>query len=129
METLSDMAGLSKSHPGLAIALTVLSFSAMGIPPLPGFFGKVYVFKAAIDAGQWPVAVIGLVASVIAAYYYLRLVKVIWLDPSPGPVDKAPLDARTVAYLSALFALPGVVIALAWLDPFAATAGAALSLR
>jgi NADH-quinone oxidoreductase subunit N len=129
METLSDMAGLSKSHPGLAIALTLLSFSVMGIPPLPGFFGKVYVFKAAIDAGLWPVAVIGLVSSVIAAFYYLRLVKMIWLDPSPGPVDRAPTDAISVAYLSALFALPGVVIALYWLDPLAATAGAALGVR
>jgi NADH-quinone oxidoreductase subunit N len=129
METLSDMAGLSKSHPGLAIALTLLSFSVMGIPPLPGFFGKFYVFKAAIDAGLWPVAVIGLVSSVIAAFYYLRLVKMIWLDPSPGPVDKAPLDAKGVAYLCALFAFPGVMIALTWLDPVAAWAGAALGAR
>jgi NADH-quinone oxidoreductase subunit N len=129
METLSDMAGLSKSHPGLAIVLTLLSFSVMGIPPLPGFFGKFYVFKAAIHAGLWPVAVVGLVSSVVAAFYYLRLVKMIWLDPSPGPVDKAPVDAKTVAYLCALFAFPGVIIALTWLDPLAATAGAALSLR
>lgn len=129
METLSDMAGLSKSHPGLAIVLTLLSFSVMGIPPLPGFFGKFYVFKAAIDAGLWPVAVIGLVSSVVAAFYYLRLVKMIWLDPSPGPVDKAPLDAKTVAYLCALFAFPGVMIALTWLDPLAGAAGAALGVR
>ncbi len=59
----------------------------MGIPPFSGFWAKYYVFKAAIGAGLWPIAVIGLVSSVVAAFYYLRLVKTMWFDPSPGQTD------------------------------------------
>jgi len=128
MEKLSDMAGLSRSHPALAIVLTLLCFSVMGIPPLPGFWGKYFVFKAAIETGEpWPVtaAVIGLVASVVAAFYYLRWVKTMWLDPSAGEVDKPPVDAKWVAYACALFAFPLVIIALAFIEPAAATAAQA----
>ncbi|MEO6378804.1 MAG: NADH-quinone oxidoreductase subunit NuoN, partial [Caulobacteraceae bacterium] len=97
METLADMAGLAKERPGMALALTGLSFSVMGIPPFSGFWAKFYVFKAALAAGLWPLAVFGLVMSVVAAFYYLRIVKTVWLDPSPGEVDVTPMDARLVA--------------------------------
>ncbi len=127
METLTSMSGLSRTHPAMALTLTALCVSAMGIPPFPGFFGKYFVFKAAIDAGQWPVAVLGLVTSVIAAFYYLRLVKVMWLDPSEGAPDKLPFDAKVIAYAAALFALPGVIIALRWIEPLAANAATALN--
>ncbi|CAN5296053.1 NADH-quinone oxidoreductase subunit NuoN [soil metagenome] len=129
MERLSDMAGLSKSQPGLAFVLTLLSFSVMGIPPLPGFFGKFYVFKAALNADMPWLAVIGLVASVVSAFYYLRLVKVMWLDPSPGETDAPPADAKSIAFACGLFALPGVAIALVWIDPLAKTAAQALGLH
>jgi NADH-quinone oxidoreductase subunit N len=128
METLPQMAGLSTAKPLMAIVLTVLAFSVMGIPPFPGFWGKFYVFKAAIDAGLWPVAVIGLVASVVAAFYYLRLVKVMWLDNSPGEVDKLPFDATAVAVGAALFAFPIIFIALTWIEPFAGYAAMAFGL-
>ena len=129
MERLSDMAGLSRTNLGMAITLTLLCFSVMGIPPLPGFFGKYFVFKAAIDAGQWPIAVIGLVSSVIAAFYYLRLVKVMWFDASEGAPDETPLEARTIAYASALFAFPVVIVALAFIEPLAANAATAFGLK
>ena len=119
MERLSDMAGLARSRPGLAFVLTLFCFSVMGIPPLPGFFGKFYVFKAAIDANLTWLAVIGLLSSVVSAFYYLRLVKVMWLDASPGATDIPPKDASWVAYASGIFALPVVMIALTWIDPAA----------
>jgi NADH-quinone oxidoreductase subunit N len=125
METLSDFAGLAKERPGMALAVTGLSFSVMGIPPFSGFWAKYYVFKAAIAGGLWPLAVFGLVMSVVAAFYYLRIVKTVWLDPSPGTVDTTPVDARTVAAASALFSFPLVLPALAVLDPLAKAAAAA----
>jgi len=129
MERLSDFAGLSKTRPGLAIAITLLSFSVMGIPPLPGFFGKFYVFKAAIDGGLTWLAVIGLVASVIAAFYYLRLVKIMWFDAPAGETDTPPKDASAVAFACALFAFPLVMIALTWLDPAALSAARDFAVR
>jgi NADH-quinone oxidoreductase subunit N len=128
MERLEDFAGLSKSRPDIAIALTVLAFSAMGIPPMSGFWGKFFVFGASIEAGLWPVAVFGLVTSVVAAYYYLRLVKVMWFDPSPAPVDAPAGEARVVALGAAAFSFPLVLPALALLSPFALAGARAFGL-
>ena len=128
METLPSLAGLSKERPVLALCITGLSFSVMGIPPFSGFWAKYYVFKAAIGAGLWPVAVFGLVTSVVAAFYYLRLVKTMWFDPSPGQTDPTPFDAKAIAILAALFSFPLVLPALAILDPLARSAAAALGL-
>src|ERR1700761_3814391 len=111
IETLADISGLSRVKPGIALALTVLSFSFLGLPPFSGFWGKFFVFQAALAAGQWGVAVAGLVFSVVAAFYYLRVVKVMWFDPPAGEVDKEPLDAKLVAYVLAAFsALPVVFV-------------------
>jgi NADH-quinone oxidoreductase subunit N len=126
METLADMAGLVRERPGIALVMTALSFSFLGLPPFSGFWGKFYVFKAALNAGLWPAAVAGLVLSVVAAFYYLRLVKTMWFDPPVGAVDASPLDARAVAYAAALFSFPVVLVALAFLDPAATAAAAAL---
>ena len=128
METLPSLAGLAKERPALALALTALSFSVMGIPPFSGFWAKYYVFKAALGAGLWPVAVFGLVTSVVAAFYYLRMVKTMWFDPSPGATDPAPIDAKTVALGAALFSFPVVLPVLAVLDPMARAAAAAFGL-
>jgi NADH-quinone oxidoreductase subunit N len=122
METMDDMAGLIREKPALGLAMTVFAFSALGLPPLSGFWAKFYVFKAAIDAGLGWVAVAGLVGSVVAAFYYLRLVKVIWFDAATGPVDRPPLEAWAVAVVAALFSFPAVMIALTWLDPLARAA-------
>jgi len=124
METMDDMAGLIRQRPGLALAMTAFSLSALGLPPFSGFWAKVYVFKAAIGAGQLPFAVIGLVSSVVAAFYYLRLIKVMWFDPSPGETDPTPAYAKGVAYVAALFSFPAVMLALIALDPAAAVAAA-----
>jgi NADH-quinone oxidoreductase subunit N len=128
METIEDMAGLIKEQPGIALAMTAFSLSALGLPPFSGFWAKIYVFKAAIDAGLGVWAVIGLIGSVVAAFYYLRLIKVMWFDGSVGGVDKPPIEARSIAIALALFSFPIVLAALIWLDPLAATAAAALGL-
>ena len=127
LETMEDVSGLIRQRPGIALAMTAFSLSALGLPPFSGFWAKVFVFKAAIGAGQWPFAVIGLVSSVVAAFYYLRLIKVMWFDPAPGETDPAPAYAKGVAYIAALFSLPAVNVALMALAPAAATAAASFT--
>ena len=129
METLADFAGLARERPALGMAMTVFSLSALGLPPMSGLWGKYYVFKAAAGAGLAWVAVAALLGSVVAAFYYLKLIKVMWLDPSPGAVDAPPLEATVVTYAAALFAFPAVLIALIAIDPWAHTAAVALALR
>jgi NADH-quinone oxidoreductase subunit N len=129
METMDDMAGLMRERPGLALCMTAFAVSAIGFPPFSGFWAKVYVFRAAIDAGQSWVAVVGLVSSVVAAFYYLRLIKVMWFDaPTGGVVDKPPADAKGVAYAAALFSMPVVLVALIFIDPLAKAAASAFAL-
>jgi NADH-quinone oxidoreductase subunit N len=128
METIDDMAGLVKERPGIAFAMTVFSLSALGLPPFSGFFAKIFVFKAALDAGLWAPAVIGLVGSVVAAFYYLRLIKVMWFDGSAGATDKPPIEANAIALASAVFAFPVVIVALYWLNDAAAVAARSLGL-
>ncbi len=128
METIDDMAGLIKERPAIALAMTVFALSALGLPPFSGFFAKIYVFRAALDAGLWGPAVIGLVGSVVAAFYYLRLIKVMWFDGSAGATDAPPGEARVIALTSAVFAFPVVIVALYWLNDSAATAAQSLGL-
>ncbi len=85
VEEISDLSGLSRTRPMMAFALAIFMFSLAGIPPLAGFFGKFLVFFAAVDAGLWQLAVIGLLASVVSAFYYLRIIKVMYFD-EPAPV-------------------------------------------
>lgn len=85
VENIGDLAGLAQTQPGFAFVFAMLMFSLAGIPPLAGFFAKFYVFLAAINAGLYPLAVIGVLASVVGAYYYLRIVKIIYFDePAPS---------------------------------------------
>ena len=128
IERIEDLAGLKADRPGTALVITFLSLSVLGMPPFSGFWAKVYVFGAAIQGGLWIFAALGLVASVVAAFYYLRLIKLIWFDPSPGLTDPAPRDAQWVAYAAAIFSFPLVLFALGWLDGFAGTAARALGL-
>jgi NADH-quinone oxidoreductase subunit N len=88
VEGIGDLAGLSKTHPMMALALAIFMFSMAGIPPLAGFFGKVYVFLAAIEAGLYTLAVIGVLASVVGAYYYLRIVKLMYFDDTVDALDR-----------------------------------------
>ena len=110
----------------MALALTVFALSALGLPPFAGFWAKFYVFKAAIGGGLiWP-AVLGLLGSVVAAVYYLRLLRKMWFDASPGATDAPPLTARWIALICALFSFPVVLPALHWLEGLARTAAASL---
>jgi NADH-quinone oxidoreductase subunit N len=128
METIEDMAGLIKTQPGLALAMTAFSLSALGLPPFSGFWAKFYVFKAALHAGLAIPAVLGLVGSVVAAFYYLRLVKVIWFDKDAGATDVPPPEAHAIAVGLGVFTFPMVLVALIWIDPLAATAAHAFGL-
>jgi NADH-quinone oxidoreductase subunit N len=128
METIDDMAGLIKERPGIALAMTAFSLSALGLPPFSGFWAKFYVFKAAINAGLGWQGVVGLVGSVVAAFYYLRVVKVIWFDAAPGQTDKPAPEAQFIAVVLALFSFPVVMAALHWIDPLAAQAAHAFGL-
>jgi NADH-quinone oxidoreductase subunit N len=126
METIDDMAGLFKEKPGMALAMTAFSLSALGLPPFSGFFAKFYVFKAALDAGLAWAAILALVGSVVAAFYYLRLIKVMWFDSAPGAVEAPAFSARTIAIGAALFSFPVGLVALVWLDPLSKAAAAVL---
>ena len=84
VEEIGDLAGLSRTNPVLAFVFAMLMFSLAGIPPLAGFFAKWYVFLAAIKAGLFALAVIGVLASVVGAYYYLRIIKVMYFDEPLG---------------------------------------------
>ncbi|MBB3032800.1 NADH-quinone oxidoreductase subunit NuoN [Alteriqipengyuania lutimaris] len=86
LETFDDIAGLSSTRPGVAWCLLILMFSLAGIPPLMGFFAKLEVFRAVVEAGLIPLAVIGIAASVIGAFYYIKFVKVMFFDEA---VDRA----------------------------------------
>ena len=95
-EGLADIAGLSKTRPALAACLAIFMFSLAGIPPLFGFWGKLVVFNAAVAAGLLPLAVIGIAASVIGAFYYLKIVKLMYFDePAENIVDS---DSRTLSW-------------------------------
>jgi NADH-quinone oxidoreductase subunit N len=87
VEGIDDLSGLSRSDPMMALAMAVFMFSMAGIPPLGGFFGKLFVFWAAISAGLNALAVIGVLASVVGAFYYLRIVKVMYFDEAVEPFD------------------------------------------
>src|SRR5205085_1357981 len=80
VEDIDSLAGLARTNPSMAFVLAMILFSMAGVPPLAGFFAKFYVFAAAVKAGLYPLAVIGVLASVVAAYYYLRVVKIMFFD-------------------------------------------------
>src|SRR6185437_75142 len=102
LERIADLSGLSRTNPAMALALAVFMFSLAGIPPLAGFFGKLYVFLAAIQAQLYTLAVIGVLSSVVGAYYYIRIVKLMYFDESAGKFDSMP---RGVAWVTGLTAV------------------------
>ena len=86
-EKISDLAGISKTNPLIAIAFLIILFSLAGIPPLGGFFAKFYVFMSVIENGMYALAVIGLLTTVVSAFYYLRIIKIIYFDELIMPLD------------------------------------------
>src|SRR5215475_10834075 len=102
VENIGDLAGLARTHPTMAFFLGVLLFSLAGIPPLAGFFAKFYVFLAAIKAGLFTLAVIGVLSSVVGAYYYLMIVKIMYFDEPVKSFERMPMLLRLVLGVSGL---------------------------
>ena len=109
VETLSDMAGLARTRPWLATALSIFMLSLAGLPPLFGFMAKLAVFNAAVDSGLWLLAILGVLSSVIAAYYYLRVVKILFFDPPADVVvanEGNVLVNNGLMFVAAVFCSP-----------------------
>ena len=105
IEKISDLGGLAKNDLTLASLLAIFMFSMAGIPPMAGFFGKLLVFQAAVDAGMWTLAVIGVLTSVVGCFYYLRIIKVMFFDPSEAPFDARSGSLSFVALATGVFTL------------------------
>src|SRR6201997_2319581 len=103
LEQISDFSGLSRTNPLLAFFFAMFLFSLAGVPPLAGFFGKFYVFVAAIKAGLFTLAVIGVLTSVVGAFYYLSIVKVMYFDEPLTRLDPVRVELRTVLAVTGLF--------------------------
>jgi NADH-quinone oxidoreductase subunit N len=105
VETIADFAGLSRTNPLLAFFFAMLLFSLAGIPPLAGFFAKFYVFLAAIKAGLFTLAVIGVLSSVVGAFYYLTIIKTMYFDEPVGAVDPVRVELRAVLAIAGTFTI------------------------
>jgi NADH-quinone oxidoreductase subunit N len=118
VESIDQLAGLSRAHPTMAFFLAMLLFSMAGVPPLAGFFAKFYVFLAAIKAGFYVLAVIGVLASVVGAYYYLAIVKIMYFDEPAEDFYSMPNELKVVLGVCGLFNIlfflyPGPLIGVA----------------
>ncbi|MBI5319850.1 NADH-quinone oxidoreductase subunit NuoN [Bradyrhizobium sp.] len=118
VEEIKDFAGLSRTNPLLAFFFAMLLFSLAGIPPLAGFFAKWYVFVAAIKAGLFTLAVVGVLTSVVGAFYYLSIIKVMYFDEPAGKLDPVRVELRTVVAVAGLFNIfffiyPGPLVSVA----------------
>ncbi|MBP0462896.1 NADH-quinone oxidoreductase subunit NuoN [Roseomonas sp. PWR1] len=122
-ERVDDLAGLAKTDLGMAVWMAIFMFSMAGIPPLAGFFGKMFVFKAAVDAGLWTLAIVGILSSVVSAFYYLRIVKVMFFDETAGALDPRPATVSFVMAGSGLF----TALFFLWPAPLVAAAQAAVA--
>ncbi len=109
VETMADLAGLSVRHPGLALGMALLMFSMAGIPPLVGFFGKLYIFIAAFRADLMVLVVLGALASVVSAFYYLRVVKAMYVDEPLPALDTPERGLKLCVFVAAVLNVVGVV--------------------
>ncbi|MGB0747359.1 MAG: NADH-quinone oxidoreductase subunit NuoN [Magnetospiraceae bacterium] len=114
VEQIDDLAGLSKNQPLMAAAMAAFMFSMAGIPPLAGFFGKLYVFISAIEAGLYGLAVIGVLSSVVGAFYYMRIIKIMYFDEPADAFDR-PMAPEVQLVLIAAAAV--VLLFFAYPDP------------
>jgi NADH-quinone oxidoreductase subunit N len=121
VEDIGALAGLGKSNPAVALALAIFMFSMAGIPPLAGFLGKLYVFQAAIRAELFALAIIGVLASVVAAFYYMRIVKIMYFDAPEeefdGPVS---FEMKSILVIASVFILFFILLPVPLLDGAAA---------
>ena len=118
VESIDQLAGLARTHPAMAFFLAMLLFSMAGVPPLAGFFAKFYVFLAAIKAGLYILAVIGVLASVVGAYYYLAIIKVMYFEEPAEPFYSMPNELKLVLGVCGLFNIlffvyPGPLVGVA----------------
>jgi NADH-quinone oxidoreductase subunit N len=118
VESIDQLSGLARTHPTMAFFLAMLLFSMAGVPPLAGFFAKFYVFLAAIKAGLYALAVIGVLASVVGAYYYLAIVKIMYFDEAVEGFYAMPIELRVVLGICGLFNIlffvyPGPLVSVA----------------
>jgi NADH-quinone oxidoreductase subunit N len=110
VEKISDLSGLSKSSPAMAICMTMFMVSLIGIPPWLGFFGKLFAFYPAVEAGLTWLVVIALLASVVSCFYYLRIIKTMWFDEPVREFIRAPRTTRVIALISVLLVIPVLIL-------------------
>jgi NADH-quinone oxidoreductase subunit N len=116
VEQISDLAGLSKTHPAVALAMAVFMFSMAGIPPASGFFAKLFVFEAAIQAQLYTLAVVGVLSSVVGAFYYIRIIKLMYFDEAAEPFEHGigaglgVVLAGTALFTALFSVLPGPLL-------------------
>ena len=122
VEGIDDLAGLSKTHPMVAFALAVFMFSMAGIPPLAGFFGKLYIFQSAMQAELYTLAVLGVLSSVVGAFYYVRIVKIIYFDEVAEPLESPIGQDMSLVLLGT-----GLVVGLFFLYPSIILSNAAMA--
>jgi NADH-quinone oxidoreductase subunit N len=111
-ENINELSGLSSNHPTLALGFLIILFSLAGIPPLAGFFAKFYIFMAVIESEMYTLAIIGLITTVISAFYYLRIIKIIYFDK-----PKKPFEKDYNLGLKASLILSSIVILIYFINP------------
>ena len=111
-EKIEDLSGLSKNHPLLSLSMMIILFSLAGIPPLAGFFAKFYIFTAVIEQSMYFLAIVGLLSTVIAAFYYIRLIKVMYFDE-----QKEKYDLNHSIGLKMILVVSSTIILIYFINP------------
>ena len=111
-DKVEDLSGLSKNHPLLSLSMMIILFSLAGIPPLAGFFAKFYIFKAVIEQSMYFLAIVGLLSTVIAAFYYIRLIKVMYFDE-----QKEKYDLNHSLGLKMILVVSSTIILIYFINP------------
>ena len=111
-DKVEDLSGLSKNHPLLSLSMMIILFSLAGIPPLAGFFAKFYIFTAVIEQSMYFLAIVGLLSTVIAAFYYIRLIKVMYFDE-----QKEKYDLNHSIGLKMILVISSIIILIYFINP------------
>lgn len=115
VEDISELSGLSSTMPWLAVCMTALVFSVAGIPPLGGFFGKLVVFQAGVEAGLWPIVIIGVIASVVSLGYYLRIIMIMWGGDKLAPFENMSGTVGITVSAATILAFPVFTVVIGWM--------------
>ena len=111
-DKVEDLSGLSKNHPLLSLSMMIILFSLAGIPPLAGFFAKFYIFTAVIEQSMYFLAIVGLLSTVIAAFYYIRLIKVMYFDE-----QREKYDLNHSIGLKMILVISSIIILIYFINP------------